>query len=186
MIIPVLVLVAILSVPLTGGRLGRLAEVRIRWFPVLFAALAIQILIIEIVPHWPELLLTMAHLGTYGLAGAFAVVNLRIPGFWLIVLGGLSNLLVISANGGVMPASDAAQRVAGRATDAAVFENSAVLDSPRLLFLGDIFAIPAGLPFANVFSIGDVLLVVGVFVALHRICLTRLAPRREPLFTVEV
>ena len=35
--------------------------------------------------------------------------------------------------------------------------NSGVLAAPRLAFLGDVFAIPAGWPLANVFSIGDVL-----------------------------
>jgi hypothetical protein len=32
--------------------------------------------------------------------------------------------------------------------------------------LTDIFAIPAGLPFANVFSVGDVLIAVGIVIAI--------------------
>lgn len=186
MIIPVLVLVAILSVPLTGGRLSALADVRIRRAWMLFVALGVQILIIEIVPHWDGAFLAFVHVVSYLLAGGFVVSNWRVPGLVLIGAGGMANFAVIAANGGVMPATEAAQRTAGRAAEAGAFENSAVLDAPRLWFLGDIFAIPAGWPFANVFSIGDVLIVVGVFVALHRLCETRLAPRREPLFTVEV
>ena len=42
--------------------------------------------------------------------------------------------------------------------------NSGVQDPPRLLFLGDIWSIPNGWPLANVFSIGDVIIAIGVFV----------------------
>ena len=40
--------------------------------------------------------------------------------------------------------------------------NSVVLADPALRPLTDIFALPAWLPMANVFSIGDVLIAVGI------------------------
>ena len=60
-----------------------------------------------------------------------------------------------------------------------------MLPHPRLGFLGDVFAIPAGFPLANVFSIGDVLIVLGVGWGAHRICGSRLVPalRRDPAGT---
>ena len=42
------------------------------------------------------------------------------------------------------------------------FSNSAVLEDPALAPLTDIFALPAWLPFSNVFSIGDVLIALGI------------------------
>jgi hypothetical protein len=45
-----------------------------------------------------------------------------------------------------------------------------VLAHPRLSFLGDIFAVPRELPFANVFSIGDVLIAAGAIVVIHALC----------------
>jgi hypothetical protein len=176
MIIPVLVGVAIVTVLLTGGRLGRMAEVRVRWFPLVLAALAVQIVIIEVVPHWPGALLAVGHLGSYVMAAAFVVLNWRIPGLVIIGAGGMSNFVAIAANGGVMPASPAAVAMAGHTPAPGLFENSAVIEGARLWFLGDVFAIPAGWPFANVFSVGDVLIVVGAFIALHRICGTWLVP----------
>ncbi len=53
-----------------------------------------------------------------------------------------------------------------------------MLDDAKLQFLGDVFATPASLPLHNVFSIGDVILLVGVFVLVHVACGSRLVPRR--------
>lgn len=50
------------------------------------------------------------------------------------------------------------------------FSNSAPMESPTLWFLGDIFAIPASVPLANVFSVGDVIILGGVAVAAVGIC----------------
>ena len=44
---------------------------------------------------------------------------------------------------------------------------------PRLALLGDVFAIPAGVPLAEVFSIGDVVIMLGVVYTAYRICGTR-------------
>ena len=75
------------------------------------------------------------------------------------------NLLAIVANGGVMPASpEAVARSAART--ATGFSNSVVVADPALRPLTDIFALPPWLPFANVFSIGDVLLGVGIAVVI--------------------
>jgi hypothetical protein len=45
-----------------------------------------------------------------------------------------------------------------------------VLAHPHLGFLGDVLPMPSWMPLANVFSIGDVLIAVGVFVLVHGIC----------------
>ena len=71
------------------------------------------------------------------------------------------NLAAIIANGGVMPTTEAALATAGL-SPADGFSNSAVLADPRLAPLTDVFALPAAIPLANVFSIGDVLIGVGI------------------------
>jgi hypothetical protein len=43
-----------------------------------------------------------------------------------------------------------------------------------LSFLGDVFAVPASWPVSNVFSVGDVILVVAALLALHCLCGSRL------------
>jgi len=64
-----------------------------------------------------------------------------------------------------MPASpDALARLG--ATVGSGYSNSREVTAPALAPLTDIFALPAWLPFANVFSIGDVLIGAGVAVAI--------------------
>jgi hypothetical protein len=176
MLLVALVIVAALTVPLFGGRLGRLADVRLRHAWSLGAALALQILIISVVPSLPEVLGQVVHLVTYALAAVFLVANRDLVGFWVVALGTACNVIAIAANNGVMPATEGALRTAGLATASAEFENSTVVDGARLQFLGDVFAIPKSWPLANVFSVGDVLIVVGVALVLHTCCGSRLAP----------
>ena len=54
------------------------------------------------------------------------------------------------------------------------FVNSGVVDSPRLLWLGDIIATPRSWPMANVYSVGDGIILLGVVVLLHRVSGSRL------------
>jgi hypothetical protein len=171
---------ALLSVPLAGGRLMRLAELRIRfgWFAL--AALAMQVVIISVVPSGSHALHVATHLVSYAVVAAVVVANLRLPYLWLIAVGGALNLTAIVANGGVMPASAAALRAADRTPSGDAFANSAVQQHPHLGFLGDVFAVPAPFPLANVFSVGDVCLVVGAFLFLHATCARRRAPRPAP------
>jgi len=85
---------------------------------------------------WPGQVLELV---SYMLAVIFLFANRRIPWLWLVGLGGLSNLVAIGANDGVMPASPVAVRAAGRVLPKGQFLNSAPLLHPRLAFLGDIF-----------------------------------------------
>ena len=61
-------------------------------------------------------------------------------------------------------------RVSGNVFADGEFANSRPVANPRLLPLGDVLAIPDGWPLANVFSVGDVMLVVGVTLLLHATC----------------
>lgn len=49
-----------------------------------------------------------------------------------------------------------------------------MLEDPWLPWLGDVLWVPAGLPLANVFSLGDVLIVAGLGWLVHRTCGSRL------------
>ena len=175
MLLGLAILFCFLTVPPAGGRLARLGEVRFRASWLALLAIATQILIVSVAPGGSQGWHNAAHLASYALLAAFAVVNARFPYLWLMAAGGLLNLLVITANAGVMPADPDALAAAGLDPHAAEFSNSAPVDAPRLRFLGDIFWIPASWPASNVFSAGDVLLVVGAFLALHTICRSRLA-----------
>ena len=158
------------SVPLFGGSLARLTQVRLRhgWLVVL--ALVLQVLITEVVTGAPRPVLVSLHLISYGLAAVALWVNRKLPGLLLIGGGALVNAAVISLNGGTLPASAHALRAAGFATGPTSFANSGVLAHPILPWLGDIVATPAWLPFRNVLSVGDVTILLGTLVLAHSVC----------------
>jgi hypothetical protein len=171
-IIPVAALAVLLLPILLGGRPSRLASVRLRHVGAIAAALVVQILIVELFTG-PEALLQAAHTATYLVALWFMIANRQVPGLWLIGLGAISNGLTISLNGGTLPARPGALQAAGIALHPDRFVNSGVLAHPHLAWLGDIFAVPAPLPLANVFSIGDILIITGTAIAAWRITGTR-------------
>jgi hypothetical protein len=177
MLLVAAVLLSALAVPLLGGRLGALAELRLRHLWAAFAALGLAILGIGL-PGLPDGLRSALLVAAYPVGAVFLLANRRVPGMPLVALGGALNLLAITANGGVMPASPTAMARAGLALDESGFQSSAAVAEPRLAFLGDVFAIPASWPLSNVFSVGDVLIGVGLVWGLHRVCGSRLAPRR--------
>ena len=131
--------------------------------PVLiWVALVVQVVALEVA--MPQVLAAILHILTYAAAIAFLWCNRTVGGLWGVAAGAASNGFVIALNGGTLPASAAAVRSAGLDGDLA-FANSGVIEDPVLPWLGDVFAWPAPMPLSNTFSVGDVLIVVGVFVA---------------------
>jgi MFS family permease len=179
------VALALVLVPVFGGRLSRMADLRFRmpWLLPLAYLLQAAVVSFEGPPAWWR---SAIHVSSYLVAAWFLVLNRRIPGLWLIGVGTALNVLAIAANGGVMPAAPHAAAAAGLPPDAGVFSNSAVLEHARLLFLGDVFAIPAGLPFSNVFSAGDVCIALGVAITIHRVTGSRLVPSGQGQFSTVV
>jgi hypothetical protein len=179
-IIPVMGLLAVLSPVLAGGRLRRLADVRFRHTWIVLVALAAQVVAISVLPEADHTVLSGVHLATYVAAGAFVWLNRAVPGLLVVAAGAASNGVTIALNGGTLPASRSALERAGLHLESGEFVNSGVLEHPRLGFLGDVFAIPEGLPLSNVFSVGDVVIVLGVAWGAHRICRSRLVPAWTP------
>jgi Family of unknown function (DUF5317) len=171
--------VAVLSAVLFGGNLSLLFQVRLRasWLPLV--ALLLQLVILQVVEAGPRPLLVSIHILTYVMAAAFIWLNRRIPGLLLVAAGAASNGVTIALNGGTLPAKAGALAAAHIDKDPGLFLNSGVVAHPVLGFLGDVFVWPAPLPLANVFSVGDLLIVVGAGYGAHRISGSRLARRRR-------
>jgi hypothetical protein len=183
MLLGLVLIVLLLSVPLLGGRLTALGELTLRMPGLAMAGIGLQVLIISVIPSGPDGFHEVLHVFSYVLLGACAWANRRVPGVALVVLGGALNVIAILANGGVMPADpDLVVHAAQRGGEG--FVNSGVVADPRLLFLGDVIATPRSWPVANVFSVGDLLILLGVAVLLHRVCGSRLTawwPPRRPV-----
>lgn len=172
----VIVLIVIVVALLRGGSLRNLVALELRWLPLVLGSFGLQVLIFT--PFRAEPLIPVATAPLYVLSMALLVIwvvlNRHIPGIILIAAGVLMNLAAIAANGGYMPVAPEAAHYAGRiaryATDGQPIANNslAIADNVRLWILTDIFPIPAGIPLANVFSLGDVLLTTGIAILCYR------------------
>jgi Family of unknown function (DUF5317) len=178
MLIGLVFLALVATVPLAGGRIAALGQLQFRAKGLLVAAIVAQVLIVSIFPNGSATLHHAVHIGTYLVVAVFVVCNRRIPWVWLVALGGALNFAAITANGGVMPASPRALEGAGFALDPEGFVNSGAVAHPHLQFLGDVFWVPSSFPISNVFSVGDVLILLGALLAMHCICASRIAVRR--------
>lgn len=173
MLLVVLAVACLVSVPLRGGSLRRLGEIRLRAQWAALGALAAQVLVVGVFTGGAAWWHAVAHVATYALAAYFVWANRAIPGVVVIAIGGALNLLAIAANHGVMPTSPWAERAAGlQPSDG--FANSTVLAHPHLLWLGDVLPVPAPFGLSNVLSVGDLLIYAGALVLLQR---TTMPPR---------
>lgn len=149
-----------------GGRLERLATLRIRGWPIAVAGLVVQVVLFtEAGSSLAGDAAPAIYLGSTAAVLLVVLVNLRVPGLAIVAVGAASNLVAIVANGGRMPADPAALASLGEEIGDG-YSNSVVVADPVLRPLTDIFAMPAWMPFANVFSIGDVLIGIGVAIAI--------------------
>jgi hypothetical protein len=147
---------------LVGGRPAGLGEIHLRWsWAILGGLLAQVVLFSEAVSDRVGALGPPIYIGSTALVIGAILANRAVPGMRLVALGAASNLTAIVVNGGYMPASAQAAAALGK-HDPTSYSNSAIIPNPVLGPLTDIFALPAWLPFANVFSIGDVLIGIGI------------------------
>lgn len=182
MILLAVLVLAVLLVPLTGASLGRLADIDLKHLWAIVVALGLQILIISVIPDRFEGVHVPLHFLSYAFAALFVWANRSIPGMVVIAVGALCNLVAIAANGGVMPATASALSSAGLDTKAGEFANSTTVADPKLQFLGDVFAIPDSVPVLdNVFSIGDILIAIGIMWLILGVCGSKLVPERSRL-----
>jgi hypothetical protein len=147
-----------------GGRPAGLATIQFRFAWLIALGFAIQMLLFStpLTERVGDLGAPLYVLST-GLVFVGLLANARIRGLQIVAIGAACNLIAIVANGGYMPASPAALAAAGM-LPASGYSNSTVVADPVLAGLTDVYALPPWLPFANVYSIGDILISVGIIV----------------------
>ena len=161
---------------LRAGSVAGLRHLRIYWWPGAVAAIGVQLILYNPpVDQWPSALTFGPPVWILSLAAILAVVvrNVFQQGpirfaFMLAAFGLGLNLVVVMANGGYMPQS-AEARLAVRGTVLPSTANEMHLHNvaptgpdTRLAWLGDVIPQPSWVPKANVISIGDALLALGM------------------------
>jgi Family of unknown function (DUF5317) len=160
------VLIGLAAGILLGGRPRGLAEVKFRWPWVMVGGLLVQVVIFsDQVTSWIGNAGPPIYVASTAAVFLAVLASRSIAGMPIVAFGAASNLAAIAANGGYMPASAGALQALGKVPSTA-YSNSTVLPNAALAPLTDIFALPAWVPFANVFSLGDVAIAVGVVVVI--------------------
>jgi hypothetical protein len=154
-----------------GGRTSNLPSLRLRALWLVLSALILQFLIFPLFSERPLLPYATVplHVLSYLLVFVFLLLNLRVSGLIAIGVGALLNFAAIAANGGRMPASATALARAGlietadRLTMSGAHGNVLLMsEGTRVNVLGDWLYLPGWIPFATAFSIGDVLILIGI------------------------
>ena len=176
MLMPITVLFVMIVALLRGGSLRNFSSLRLRWIPLAIGSFLLQLLIFTPFRETPLVTIstTQIYMLSMALLTLWVAANWRIPGMALMAAGLLANFVAIAANGGYMPVSPAHARIAGTidryATEGQAIANNSLAteDDVRLWLLTDILPLPQGFPFANVYSIGDVLLTIGAAILCYR------------------
>jgi MFS family permease len=164
------VAIGLLAGLLAGGRLGRLAEIRLRWAGLIFLAVIVRFgteLALNLGLPAAEALRVPLFAGAFVILALGLVANRRLPGMALALVGVVLNGVVIVVNGGFMPVWEPSLLAAGLTpADLTPFHVllPAELDAEFLLALGPLAdIIPIPVPFvANVASLGDVFIAFGL------------------------
>ena len=165
------VLIGIVVGYLRRGRIAHLAALQLRFLWVIPVSLLIQLAIFPLFsvrPLFPYATSSL-HLLSYALILVFLVLNYRTFPLLVIGMGSLLNLLVITVNGGYMPSSPAAlaragnEGVAARLLQDGVYGNVILMsEGTQLNALGDLLYLPRWVPFATAFSLGDLIVALGL------------------------
>jgi hypothetical protein len=154
---------------MVGGRPGHLARLHLRWPGLIFLALVMQVLIFTSWLPVPRSLLPFLYVLSNVIALTWLGRNIRVAGVPCVAIGAASNLAAILANGGRMPVDGTLlARARGAAAEAAIASGQSASNSvlttgqTHLLGLTDRFLLPPPFPFPTVFSIGDLLIGLGV------------------------
>jgi hypothetical protein len=148
------------------GSLRGFERVSLRAWTLAAAGLGLQFAPLPTGAAGADRLVRIAVLGaSYALLVAFAVLNRRMRGIPLVLIGLLLNAAVILPNGG-MPVSEAAIRASGQQDMLELFvrqgatKHHLMTEDDVLRPLGDVIGVPS--PIRQVVSVGDVLVYTGI------------------------
>ncbi len=184
---PFTLLVLVLAIVMSyarGGRLRRIADAPLRWSWLLFAGLALQLLLnvaaargfIPDAGAGGYLLILLSQL----LVLAWGIANWHLPGMVLVGLGLALNALVIGANG-AMPVDPAAMHALGvEGEEVPPGKHTLMTEDTILPWLGDIWPLPM---LRSIISVGDVVLAAGLIPVTHALMSYRRPAERRRLNT---
>ena len=168
-------ILSIIIAKLRKGKFKNLENIDIRAWYLLLVAASIQILssIIKKLGFEFENIFFYLHIFSYILMMACLLLNLKKNSMKIFLIGLILNFIVIFANGGKMPVS--LNGIKGINDNIGIelpigdfdIKHIGVTQDTKLVYLADIILIPEPYPLAKILSIGDIFIMIGLFVFLQ-------------------
>jgi len=156
-----------------GGKFIRIKNLNFKKLSPIIIALVVQYLVLifsdkdlKVIGNYVEEI----YLVSFILIFIGLIINMNIPSLWIVFVGSISNFIVFLMNGMKIPVSLDALKIAGMNSTIKLMENGqyklydAISNGTDYDILGKIVAIDNILPLAGVFSVGDILITMGLFV----------------------
>lgn len=174
-------LFSLILAKLRNGKLSNIEKLEFNKFYFILIAGFLQLslsLLQKVNPLWASFILndyfTYLHGLSYLLIFIAIIMNIKRHSMKLFIIGVVLNFLVISFNGGKMPVSITGIKginsptieLPNREFD---IKHIAVTPDTKLVYLADIILIPRPYPLPKILSIGDVFLILGLFVFIQEI-----------------
>ena len=182
-VVPGLIVFAVLLGYVLGGRLRRFENLRINRWGLAIGGLALQLIPAFAIGTIPASVTGPVMLAlSYTFLVVFLFSNRWIPGAPVMRIGLLLNLAVVLVNGGMPVQPQAIERAGGdpyTLMQASPTKHHLMTEDDVLWQLGDVIPVPP--PFADVLSIGDVLLYGGLVYTIVEIMRGRRRENPRPL-----
>ncbi len=156
-----------------GGALRHFARIPFRWPAIFLVGLIVRAVAFSPVVRHDRLAIGLYIAALVCLTGGM-ILNRRIVGIELVLLGLILNAAVILANGGAMPVSSDALRLVGHydyalqlAAEGPLGHAALATPDTKLRLLADIIPLSPLPPFQTVASVGDLFIAVGVLVIFY-------------------
>ncbi len=172
-----IILISIIIALIRKGKVNHIAKYDVKLKALFFAYLIVQLGLVFFGNKLPESIANYTmfiYLLSYLLLLGFLLRNIERPEIMILLVGVFLNFTVTFINGGKMPLSPDAAAMSGMAENGNVFlqKMSAISASmgasTKLKILGDIIPMPAFYPFSVAISVGDLIIFVGLFLAIQK------------------
>lgn len=165
-----------------GGKISNISSGEIRGWYFIIASFLIEFTAVYLAAKGVKLIIdgiSFIHLLSYVLLFFGLFMNFDKYSFWIITAGVFLNFIVIMANGGQMPISPEALSSAGLYKNMAdiaegrIITHTLINETTRFKILADILALPKFYPRPKVYSLGDILMALGIFIYIQQLMLEK-------------
>ncbi len=180
MLYVIIIITSIIIGLLRGGELEKLFTISIEGVLIFATALLFRlgvwafdlIGISGILTYSPYIIIISYFLLIY-----VSIHNIKLPGFKYIILGLILNGFVITLNGGSMPVLVKQGAIininnTGLLESGTRVVHSLMNDNTLFAFLGDVISIPKPFPDTSIISVGDIMILVGLFILIQKIMMS--------------